>query len=613
MGKNYEEELTRIPHTARWAADVDLSLWAPAIADLEGRPLVVVASGGSVVAAQLLAQLHTECTGHPALVMTPLELLASDQPLDAAVWILSAGGGNSDILRGWEVASHRGARPIALLCGAPHSELAQRARKAKVKANVLIEVPGGRDGFLATNSLMAFFVVILRLYGIPIDPVEARTTHEVRASGLDRTTLLVLYGGWLKPIALDIESRFSEAALGNVQIVDFRNFAHGRHLWLAKRGPETTVLALISPDFAALAQDTLAQLPAEVAVQAWRYERHDAPVVLGALCDSMQLAAQAGRRLGYDPGRPSVPAFGERIYELRTSVVRTFHPSNEALACSRKQRVRAGANSQSTLLERGLQRFTTALASAEFKGAVLDYDGTLVATSHRFDPLEPPMSAELNRLLHEGLDLGIATGRGKSVHAHLRQAIAKPYWERVWIGYYNGSVIRTLAEHCDHLSDKIQDPDIRQAHEILRAAGDLADASIDARPTQITVSRPESDEHGLWKRVSAVLERSQITSLKVTHSSHSVDVIPRTASKVAVVATLAAAMGTHETAILKIGDRGRWPGNDAELLALSHGLSVDEVSWAVDACWNLAPQGTSGPLGTLFYLTRLKSGRYQLS
>src|SRR5258706_14034164 len=76
-----------------------------------------------------------------------------------------------------------------------------------------------------------------------------------------KSTWVVLFGGWGLPAAVDIESKFVEAALKNIQLADYRNFAHGRHHWLAKRPNETAVLALITPEEEKLARQTLDLLP----------------------------------------------------------------------------------------------------------------------------------------------------------------------------------------------------------------------------------------------------------------------------------------------------------------------------------------------------------------
>ena len=114
------------------------------------------------------------------------------------------------------------------------------------------------------------------------------------------------------------ESRFTEAALGSVQIADYRNFAHGRHHWLAKRSTETGVLALISPVFANLAHDTLAEVPTNVPIERWEFSEESPAIALVGLQRSLELTGIAAARLGYDAGRPGVPEFGHHIYDLKT-------------------------------------------------------------------------------------------------------------------------------------------------------------------------------------------------------------------------------------------------------------------------------------------------------
>jgi len=65
------------------------------------------------------------------------------------------------------------------------------------------------------------------------------------------------------------------------------------------------------------------------------------------------------------------------------------------------------------------------------------------------------------------------------------------------------------------------------------------------------------------------------------------------------------AAGDSNGRVIRIGDRGMWPGNDFDLLSDRLGLSVDEVSRDPDHCWNLSPAGVLGPQATLHYLKRL--------
>ena len=56
--------------------------------------------------------------------------------------------------------------------------------------------------------------------------------------------------------AFDLESKLVEAGLVSVLLADYRNFAHGRHHWLAKN-PDSAVVALASKEETLLAERTL--------------------------------------------------------------------------------------------------------------------------------------------------------------------------------------------------------------------------------------------------------------------------------------------------------------------------------------------------------------------
>lgn len=607
MGREYQSEIKCLHSTVEWVKAVDLSAEKAAFDGLHRRSVVVVASGGSIAAAQLFAQLHTQVTGHVALVMTPLEFAAETYAIDSAAVFISSGGSNSDILRAWESAAARGVLDVGVLCANSTSKLAELVREARVAASVMFDLPSGRDGFLATNSLVAFIGIILRLYGIALPALPERLQGLATKELLARKTLIVLYAGWLKPVAIDLESRFTEAALGCVQLADFRNFAHGRHHWLAKRGSDTAVLALVTPTYAALARDTLAQIPQQIPVERWEFDEDTPRIALLGLQRSLELAGLAAVTLGYDPGRPGVPTFGEHIYELKTAP-EPRPLTRDEIAIERKARV-TGVFTERGALREALTRFEDSLHHMEISGVVLDYDGTLVATNRRFDDVDASVAAELNRLLCLGLLVGVATGRGKSVHQKLRVAIAQAHWAHCVVGYYNGGLIRSIAEPCTGMGEGDLDPAISAAHATLRGAPELRAATLEVRPLQITVTGTEYGELGLWKKVRGALERSQLSGFKVVHSSHSVDVIPMHVSKAAFVEHMAARAGVAERTFLKIGDRGCWPGNDSEMLAMSGGLSVDQVSTDLHSCWNLTPPGAIGPRGTLYYLKHIDQGR----
>jgi hypothetical protein len=97
--------------------------------------------------------------------------------------------------------------------------------------------------------------------------------------------------------------------------------------------------------------------------------------------------------------------------------------------------------------------------------------------------------------------------------------------------------------------------------------------------------------------------RASAAQVTLVRSSHSIDVLAPGVSKAALVERLSREAAGGE--VLCVGDRGRWPGNDHQLLAGRFGLSVDEVSPDPSACWNLAPLGARCVEAALYYLEHL--------
>ncbi|MGU7837810.1 HAD hydrolase family protein, partial [Escherichia coli] len=93
-------------------------------------------------------------------------------------------------------------------------------------------------------------------------------------------------------------------------------------------------------------------------------------------------------------------------------------------------------------------------------GVVLDYDGTLVDTRHRFEPPQAEIVRELTRILDTGAVLSVATGRGRSVREAFQKAIPASLWKRVIIGYYNGAEIGSLDD------DLVPSPSQEPAREL---------------------------------------------------------------------------------------------------------------------------------------------------
>ncbi|WP_281351558.1 HAD family hydrolase [Microvirga arsenatis] len=253
-----------------------------------------------------------------------------------------------------------------------------------------------------------------------------------------------------------------------------------------------------------------------------------------------------------------------------------------------------------------LGAFRARLHEARFAAVVLDYDGTIVDTRHRFEPASPEMIAELARLATAGARIAVATGRGGSVRRDLQSRLPSSLWSQILVGYYNGAEVAPLVD--DSAPDRATTvcAALRPLADALRRQPELAQcARQEDRPFQITLEAVRvMPESRLWDLAQQVILMTGVSDVSVTRSSHSIDIVAAGVSKLNVIEHLRKDIG--DGPILTIGDRGRWPGNDYALLREPFSLGVDELSVDPATCWHLGEPGQRGPAVTLDYLSMLE-------
>jgi hypothetical protein len=498
-----------------------------------------------------------------------------------------------------------------------------------------MEIPSTKDGFLATNSLLAFSVLLVRAYA-RIFSIEETLPKEFEALLADESsgnqylqnlrehyapllncgTLIVLHSASVSSAAVDLESKFSEAALGNIQLSDFRNFAHGRHHWLAKYQAETGVLAIFTDNERELAERTLRLIPQNVPMAKICLPMIGPTANVPALVAIFHLVGAAGEKRGIDPGRPGVPLFGRRIYSSRA--LRTLLKGAltlEAVAIARKLNCDVESlqsREDVNFWKESYAQFIEALQGREFAAIVFDYDGTLCDEKDRFTGLRSDVVRHLSRLLRANVAVGIATGRGKSVRNDIRKVLPEDLWDRVYLGYYNGSDSGILSD--DYHPDPATDPsgflkemaNVVSSHPIIShiATFELRRAQLSVLPKSVVSAEL------IWRILQPLAQSHGLVALR---SSHSIDLFDRTVSKRSLLIHLRNLV-PECTQVLLIGDKGLWPGNDYDLLSEPYSLSVDEVSVDPNTCWNVAPPGHRGVQATLDYLSwiQLEEGRFRL-
>lgn len=620
MGRAYQDELGDLSAVASRLPARGLERLGEAVEGGCHDGIVVVASGGARVVAEWFCLLHLLHFGRAATSLTPLQYAALRAPIEGVTWFVSAGGSHPDIMRAAQACVESGSRRAAALIGRTDSPLSQFLKESGHTHVVSLDHPAKLDGFLATNSIWSMALAVAHAYRVSTldstqDLIEtsqsmlAWAERVAPASPLVRSegSLVLLHDGWTWLGALDFEIRCIEASLQRVWRADFRNFGHGRHYWVADRSAESEVMALAANDAKELAASTLAEIPPDIPSQTVMLPYDGVAAALASVAWSIYRVGAVGVAKSRDPGRPGVPAFGERLYEGQYRWPDSNElPSAFTWALARKigrsacQKLREGEREQWRL---AYARFVDRLSAKSIRGVVFDFDGTLLDTERRFDPIEPPIVQVILALLKMRIPVGIATGRGDSAYKSLANAISDEQLRgHVIVGYHNGADVRKLSERADDLDDGSVSPQIAAAAALLeKRLAAFGGGRVRAGTTQCTVTpRAGLALETLWSQCSDLLHTALPASgLKILMSSHSIDITVSFVSKLRVVEAVAKTANCIPDDILRVGDKGAWPGNDCELLKAPLGVSVDECSFDPDTCWNLASRGCFGPRATV--------------
>ena len=274
----------------------------------------------------MFAPLLHQSAGSISKAITPLEFAGHTAiERESSVLIISVGGNNSDALSAFEIAQALDPENIGVMCASTGGKLAGMARRAGNVAVHEATPPTGRDGFLATNTLVSSMVWLLRSHRVTYTPRYAVPNFSELGSESvicaepfrNVSTVIVMYDYWGKAAAVDAESKLAEGGLANVQLVDYRNFAHGRHNWIRKNGGATGMLAFVTPQCRALVESTLGLVPSHVPAVSICSRFFGPAASVDLMVQGMKLVWLVGTLTGTDPGRPKIADHGKKMHHIR--------------------------------------------------------------------------------------------------------------------------------------------------------------------------------------------------------------------------------------------------------------------------------------------------------
>jgi HAD superfamily hydrolase (TIGR01484 family) len=625
----YHSELEKLPATYELAIKTDIRKLKSAISGASRSTIVACGSGGSFTVGSLLCGLHEQYTGRISRPSTPLEIICNPNlAMASPVFLISAEGKNPDIIEALHRARRHSSRPLHVITNHKSSPLIDSVSKLTDVAVHVFEL-SEKDGYLATNSLLMDAVLVARAYE-ELDNAPTRIPSQITGLQLDGITLddwlhgagnfaaqaaargniIILFSPLLRSVAADLESKLSESALLYCQLADIRSFAHGRHLWLAQRTSECSILALVDPPLKDLWNRMSALLPSDVPTMTMSFAGYAPRDLLAGLVVQMRLVSSLADQLHQDPGNPSVPQFGRDLHYIKVAELIPAPTEPKDHGEDAKYTV-LGAHwpniDHRGPMQRARKSFATSLSNQTFRAIVFDYDGVLCSSQRTDATISEPIRQQLVRLIEGDVLVGVASGRGGSVQEIIQQTLPEALWPKVQLGLYNSgwisnaaTTVRTEQENSEFLSH------VTRIVNRLKSLGVPIESIKPTHPYQVSV-RFHEGIHGEdnWFVIADALREAGLDLSRLVHSKHSVDILAPGVNKTHLVAQIVKQFKIDPYQVLTVGDQGAWPGNDSSLLEHRFSLSVDAPSRRLDRGWKLAPAYKRDVDATLWYLERI--------
>ena len=161
--KLFDKKISQFPDIISWAKKLDVTKLSEFLTNDKANKLFL-ASGGSYSAAAFAEQLSVK-KKIMAHAMTPHFYLTSGfESLPAQTLLISASGANNDICRAFEAGktNRQEMKAITLSSKGKLQSLMNDSGSGNVYS---YDIPTGRDGFLSTNTVLTFYILLYRAFG----------------------------------------------------------------------------------------------------------------------------------------------------------------------------------------------------------------------------------------------------------------------------------------------------------------------------------------------------------------------------------------------------------------------------------------------------------------
>ena len=260
----FSECMQSVPEILEWVDKQDVSGLQTFLLCNPTTPLVCSASGGSTSSAIYASMLYSANKGIGRAISPLMFASLSYQTLNGVkVLILSQSGNGCDVEYVAMKSIRHTPRMTACLTRYNSNKKNNTVDIIRKWSNhwFMYNWKDYDDSFISTLSPFAMFGLLYKAYtnnsifdnlNIDLRP-EYCFKYETKIHTSEVTPFdeirnyMVLYSSWSEPVAYDFESKMVESGYASVQLCDYRNFTHGRFIFLSNHIEETVLVLLITP------------------------------------------------------------------------------------------------------------------------------------------------------------------------------------------------------------------------------------------------------------------------------------------------------------------------------------------------------------------------------
>ena len=161
----FENKIKQFPKIFDWVERQDVSRLSSFLLDNDRCNRLFVASGGSFSAAVYAEQLSAD-KGIMSHALTPLLYARSGfAHVAARALLISASGYNNDILRAYDNGCRAEEQDMGAVVLTSKGRLQTLMQENDANSLFGFDIPTGRDGFLSSTTVVAFYTLLYRAFG----------------------------------------------------------------------------------------------------------------------------------------------------------------------------------------------------------------------------------------------------------------------------------------------------------------------------------------------------------------------------------------------------------------------------------------------------------------